>query len=469
LGSAVVALCLGAGIADAGGFYVPEIGARSVAMGGAMAAQDRDPSAIFHNPAGLAGLGDAPEVSVAGAIVLPDLSYYRRPLLDQSTGQMVYFDRVSNENKVAVVPYVGGAFASGVKNLSLGLAVYTPFGATLDYPADGSQRHVVTGISLRTIYVSPAVAYQLPHGFRVGATLSYIYGDLAIDQANALQYVTGNPEIYPNPDPSIEGTSHIEGRDSASFGATLGVQWADPAGRLVVGASLMTPTTLDFEGDALVVNSGINALYDADGQVVQEAGQRTDDVKMSIPLPLIARAGVTWRPRPETSVGLDVNYQRWSKFEALTVDFQGEYDLFQSPGAKLFDVTVENDWRDTWTIRLGGETRPFDPARLPVTLRAGLLYDQSPIDDRHFGLLTPDSDKLGASGGLAWSIAAGSRKIDLDLSYLHVFLRERDIEPGPDGSSGSDGTVLNNPAPSFYYGVTRAAFDILYAAATIRL
>jgi hypothetical protein len=65
----------GASIAHAGGFYVPEIGPRSVAMGGAMAAQDADASAVFHNPAGLVGLAGAAQLQLAGAVLLPDLSY----------------------------------------------------------------------------------------------------------------------------------------------------------------------------------------------------------------------------------------------------------------------------------------------------------------------------------------------------------------------------------------------------------
>src|SRR6476661_1901931 len=47
----------GARNARAGGFYVPEQGARSVGMAGASVAQSGDASAIFHNPAGIAAKG----------------------------------------------------------------------------------------------------------------------------------------------------------------------------------------------------------------------------------------------------------------------------------------------------------------------------------------------------------------------------------------------------------------------------
>jgi long-chain fatty acid transport protein len=469
--SVVVALvastALAPRVARAGGFYVPEIGPRSVAMGGAMAAEDEDASAVFHNPAGLVGLVGTSSVQVAGAAFLPDLSYFRRPVLDPSTGEMVSFDRVGNRNKMAFVPYAGASFATPIAGLELGFAVYAPFGATIEYPLDGAQRQVVTGISLRTIYASPAIAYALPHGFRIGLTLSYIYSDLTLDQANALPYVTGDPEEYPNPDPGLEGTSHVTGKDTASFGATFGAQWRDPAGRLTVGASVMTPTDLEMEGDALVTNAQIGELTDADGNVMQPAGSRRDTVRIAVPLPLVARAGVSYRATPRTHFSLDVNYQRWSTFQKLVVDFQNEVELLPSPGANLYDVTVENRWRDSWTARLGVESRPW---RQPLWLRGGVLADQSPIDDRHFGLLTPDSDKLGVSGGLAWAFTlAGGQRVDVDLSYMHLFLRERNVEPGADGTPGSDGTVLNKPAPSFYEGVTRAAFDVLYVAATVRL
>src|SRR5262245_24551567 len=116
-----------AALAHAGGFYVPEIGPRGVAMGGAMVAQDADPSAVFHNPAGLDGLVGTSEVQVAGGVFLPDLSYFRRPLVDPSTGQMVSFDAVENSNRMAFVPYVGASFATPLPELELGFAVYAPF------------------------------------------------------------------------------------------------------------------------------------------------------------------------------------------------------------------------------------------------------------------------------------------------------------------------------------------------------
>jgi long-chain fatty acid transport protein len=445
--------------ARAGGFYVPEIGARGVAMGAAMTAQDADATAIFHNPAGIAGSDD--QVQVAGDAFFPSVTWFRRPVADPSTGKTVSFAPIDNTNAVIAAPFAGATSRVGKRGLTVGLALYAPFGAAVTYPEDGSQRQVVTGIDLKTIYVSPTAAMRVSDDVRIGASLSWIYSSIALHQRNALPYVTGDPEQYPNPDPGIEGDTAITGTDPASLGATFGVQWR-PAAWLSAGASVMLPTTLHFEGNAVVVNESISMLTDANGNMIQAAGQRSDTVHMTVPLPLVARVGVAARPTPTSLVALDVNWQRWSTFRALVVDFQHEWELLPTPGANLYDVTVENDWRDTWSVRLGGELRPTRP----LALRGGLVYDQSPIDDRHFSLLTPDSDKIGVSAGAAWSWRLGDGQVlDVEAGYMHLFVHERDVDP----AGGSAGTVLNKPAPSFYYGVARARFDIASVSLSFRI
>ena len=56
------------------------------------------------------------------------------------------------------------------------------------------------------------------------------------------------------------------------------------------------------------------------------------------------------------------------------------------------DIVLERNYKDTVSVRLGTEVTPFDSSRHPLKLRAGVLFDQSPIDDRHFSVMTPDSD-----------------------------------------------------------------------------
>lgn len=459
-GVVIAIVCL-LGEARAGGFYVPEIGARAASMGVAVTSDVSDPSATFHNPAGLAH-ADGLQLELSTDLFLPNVTFFRRPLTDPNTGDNLHFAGASNTNKVIAAPFLGASYRVH-DQVTAGLAVMAPFGATLEWPEDGAQRQIVTSIALKTIFISPSVGVKLPGGFSVGVAANVIWGDLVLEQRNAIPYVTGDPEQYPDPQAGIQGDTHIAGRDPFSLGATIGVGWRDE--RLSVGASVMTPVTLHLEGDAHVENSGISPLVDSNNNVLQAAGAREDQVKIRFPLPLVARLGVAYKLAPKWRLGADVNWQRWETQKTLVVDFVHEYELLPTPGAYLYDVRVENQWKNTFSARLGAEAEPFSA---PVTVRAGLLFDQSPVDDRHFSVLTPDSDKLGITAGARYSHKSGAHRFDFDLAAMHLFLAERDVSPAGDGMAGSDGTILNKPAPSFFHGVTRAGFSLITVAVAWR-
>lgn len=449
--------------ADAGGFYVPEIGTRAVGLGAAVVADNAEPSAIFHNPAGLAR-AQGLQLEIATDLFLPRVTFFRRPLTDPNTGANLHFDGVNNTNPVIVAPYLGASLKVADR-VTAGLAIYAPFGATLDFPTTGAQRDIITSIALRTIYVNPAVAVDLPGGWSAGVAANVIWSDLVLEQRNAIPFVTGDPEQYPDPMGALEGSTRITGRDPFSLGATFGVGWHSPDDRVVFGASVMTPVTLHLEGNAHVENETISPLFDANNNVVQPAGARDDQVRIALPLPLVARLGVAMKPSTRLRIEADVNWERWSTFKTLDVDFVHEYPLLPTPGAYLYDVHVVNAWRNSWTARAGVEATPWST---PIALRGGLLWDQSPIDDRHFSVMTPDSNKIGVTAGGRWSKPYGRGRLDLDLGAMHLFMSERDIAPASDGSPGSDGTILNKPAPSFFHGVTRAGIDLISFAVAWR-
>jgi long-chain fatty acid transport protein len=452
-----ITLWLLPGAALAGGFYVPEIGGRAVGMAGAMTAESADPSAVFHNPAGLAGL-QGTQLQLSGDLVLPDVVHFRRPARDPNSGGEIAFAGVSNQNRAAGIPFLGASFDAG-HDLVAGFGAYVPFGATLEFPATGAQRFVVTRVSLRALYLGPAVAYRITPRLSVGASISYIHAALDLRQRNALPFVTGDPEATPNPDPGVEGDTVIDTQDPFSLGATIGVQFGRRDEPFTLGLSVMAPTTLDLAGDVTITNPSIMQIEG------RPAGRRDDQVKLQLALPLIVRAGVALRPLDRLSLAVDVNWQRWSTSRELRLDFAQEPPLLLTPGATLFDVVMENRWKDTLSVRAAANATPF--ASLPLEVRAGILYDQSPIDDRHYDVLTPDADKIGVSAGASYALSVGSRSLRMDLAFMRLFLRERDVAPGPQGP-GSDRTILNKPAPSFFHGVTRARLTLLALSATLQ-
>lgn len=466
--------------ARAGGFYVPEQGARAVGMADAVVASPSEVTGIFHNPASLSTVGRL-GAEVGGLVVFPSFTFFRAPATDPfapSPAQAtIDFPASKNTNKVGAVPFMGVASNLGVENLGVGVAVYVPFGADLAFPVDGAQREVVTSISLKSIHVTPTVAYRFFDRLSVGAGLSYVNSSFTLEQRNATPFVLGNPNDFPNPPAATEGPTRIQATDSLKFSATFGVLYADPDDRFAIGASVMLPTKLDLRGTVDVQNADITAMSDAQGNPLP-AGQRTDDAALTIRLPAIGRLGVLVKPVPRVALEADVNYQAWSSTQTQTIFFAHHYPLFPQPGAQMNDIVLERSYHDTVSVRVGAEVAPLPSPRTPLKLRAGVLYDQSPIDDRHFDLLTPDSDKWGISGGAGYAWKLGERTwLGLDLSYMHVFYAERDVGPATIGTDpatqqsvpGSTGTILNKPASSFYYGTTRASVDLLALSVSLKI
>ena len=466
--------------AQAGGFYVPEQGARSVGMADAVAAAPGEPSGIFHNPASLSTVGTV-DAEAGGLLVFPSFRFFRAPATDpfapspdQAT---VDFATVKNTNAAGVVPSLFVAGNLGVKNLGVGIGMYVPFGADLAFPVDGAQREVVTAISLKSIHVTPTIAYRFFDRLSVGAGLSYVNSSFTLEQRNATPFILGNPNDFPNPQPTSEGPTRIAASDSLKFSATFGVLYADPDDRFSIGASLMLPTKLDLRGTVDVANPDITALNDAQGNPLP-AGQRSDAAALSIWLPAIGRLGVLVKPAANVAIEADVNYQAWSSTRTETIFFEHHYPLFPQPGAQMNDVVLERNYRDTVSLRLGTEVTALDAPRARLKLRAGVLFDQSPIDDRHFDLLTPDSDKVGLTGGAGYALKLGDKTwLGFDVAYLRVFYAERDVGPATIGTDptaqqsvpGSAGTILNKPASSFYDGVTRAYVDLLAMTVSLKI
>ena len=141
----------------------------------------------------------------------------------------------------------------------------------------------------------------------------------------------------------------------------------------------MTPVKLHMEGDARVENPAISGLFDDNNQQLQPPGVRTDQIKVAIPLPLVARVGVAAQLASHVRGEVDVNWTRWSSFQSLDIDFVHEYYLLQTPGANLYDVHVANDWHDSWTARVRRRGRAVrEPARVARRSRLRPEPDRRP-------------------------------------------------------------------------------------------
>jgi len=331
-------------LAHAGGYDTPMLySARHMGMGGTAIGYVDDPSAIFHNPAGLG--------QIAHGEVLGDFSLLLGKI-HASPGNYGAAQNVDSDLTVAPFFLVGGAYRIQ-KYLVLGVGVYpiASAGATFHYPTLVAGGRVEDHTELLFLEASPALSFNPLPNLRFG--LGYRFTYVKLDR------FTGANGRDPSIDFSVKGENF--------FGIRLGAQWA-PLPWWQVGAVFRNKVTTK------VTNSS--------GVAVNE---RYTDISTRFTLPAKLGAG--------TRVDLD----RFGVRGGVAVDFEYDFNS-QNKGDPLLGTdsmgqpaSVSNifAWKDSQTIRVGLEYRVWHEGDVDhVPLRVGYVYDTrvaNPHDPTAFG------------------------------------------------------------------------------------
>jgi long-chain fatty acid transport protein len=372
--------------AQAAGFAIFEQGARGMGFAGAFTAQARDPSAIFHNPAGIAFLkGQQVYVGVTGV----------HPSSDFVGTEPFPGPSAFETGDVGILPvpnlYYTNTFT---ERLSFGVGIHAPFGLETAWadPDVYTGRFISQKASLSGIAINPTVAYKLADRLSVGAGI-----DVRLSKISLQRRV---PLVDPFAQQVIDAAQVDLDSDMATgIGFNLGVlarlddEWS-------VGASYRHKVTADYTGEGVftLLPTG-NAQLDARVAVAVPPG--AVPVETSITFPGFASAGVAWSPGDWTLEG-DVNWYQWSTFDQLTLDFTRDE----------LDTVIEEEYTSSWQFRFGAERR------LDATwaVRGGYFYDQSPAPTESVSPLLPDADRHGFCLGGSWT--RGGLRLDAASWYI---------------------------------------------------
>ena len=131
------------------------------------------------------------------------------------------------------------------------------------------------------------------------------------------------------------------------------------------------------------------------------------DAKGSITLPDSFSVGVSFRPDEKWTMELGAVATMWSAYDQITIEYK---DMEDTP-------TIHNkkEYKDTIRANFGAEYQ-FIPK---LFVRAGYVYDKSPINEHEMDTLVPVDDRhIGSIGfgykGETWSA---------DIAYAHIFGR----------------------------------------------
>lgn len=387
--------CVLAASAFGAGFSIFEQGAKASGMAGAFAATADDPSAVFYNPAGLAQQRRLSAYAGATFINFSN-EFSGDPNSPVTSGTEGKYNRHTfiPPNLYAVIP-IG-------ENLTFGFGSYAAWGLRTDWAEPWVGRYISSDADLKTMSFNPSLAWQTSDGrLALGGGVEYRRGRVFL-AANRLAL---NPFSGRIVDVANTRLASDYGDD---IGWNVGILYK-PTDRLRFGATYRADMDLELEGRAEInpIPTG-NAQLDA---VILSQLPPNQAINTVFPFPAVASVGIAFMPTPNLDVEFDVTHMTWSRFKALTVNFE------TTPAAGF--TRVQN-WEDSSAYRLGANYK----ATADWDVRLGVVYDENPQPAEAVSPLLPDSDRVGATFGAGFH--RGPWIIDGAAFVLHFLDRDTD-------------------------------------------
>ncbi|WP_177748771.1 outer membrane protein transport protein [Candidatus Avelusimicrobium fimicolum] len=353
------------------GFALYEYSARGTAMGGATVANKAEPASLAVNPALITEL-DGTQAQLGLTVVTANA---KTTVAGQQRGL---------KNDVWYLPnfYVTQKWSDQV---SVGLGGFSRYGLGGEYKNwetwAGSQ--LAYKVKLETFSFTPTIAVKANDEFSVAMGL----------EAMVIGF-TQNSTLMPGP--AANATAYEISGSGVSWGGNFSFiyrpEWAE---KWSLGAMYRTKIKQNLNGR---IHAGMEYaarnIFD-------------DDAKGAITLPDSLTAGVSFRPTEDLILEAGIVGTFWSAYDQILIEYS---DRESTP-------TIHNkkDYKDTYRLNLGAEYN-LNPN---WAVRAGYVFDKSPINKHEMDTLVPVDDRHIASVGAGYHNDTWS----VDLSYSHIFAK----------------------------------------------
>ena len=224
--------------------------------------------------------------------------------------------------------------------LKLGLAVYTPFGSTVEWEEGWVGRFALTRLQLRAIFFQPTVSFRINDKIGIGAGFVYSYGTVNLQKDLPLQFQDGT---YGHAE--LAGTGH-------GFGYNVGLYFK-PTSSLSLGLTYRSQVNMSI--------SDGTATFTVPSSLEENFPNGT--FASSLPLPQVLTFGVGYEPNKHIGVALDINYVGWNAYDTLGFDYATNTEsLEDTRSARKYDNAV--------ALRLG----MYYSIKVNLFIRLGLAY-----------------------------------------------------------------------------------------------
>jgi long-chain fatty acid transport protein len=361
------------------GFQVNLQGQVQQGMGGAGTACMQDASSLFFNPGGASFVrGTSFNVGVTP-------TFARGAFMDDKTHE------VSRTNSPVSTPFAAyGLFEmKDSARLKMGLAVYTPFGSTVQWEDNWTGRFALTRLELRAIFVQPTISYKITKLIGIGAGIVYATGKVNLQKDIPLTDANGN-----------YGHAELSGK-AQGFGFNVGIYFT-PIEKISIGVTYRSKVKMAVNnGQAnFTVPAGVSTNF-PDGSF-----------KSELPLPSVTSLGLGFKPTNKLDFALDINYLGWKAYDTLSFDYMNNT-------TSLVDTKSARMYKNTFAFRGGVQYKPTGA----FVARLGLAYGITPVQDGYVTPETPDANRVNYTAGIGYHIG---KHLDIDASFLFTHLKRTD-------------------------------------------
>jgi long-chain fatty acid transport protein len=378
-----------------GGFLIYEHGAAAMAMGGAFVAIANNPTAVFHNPAGIAWL-EGTQVSVGTTLIMPkatlDMPY--APLINPA-----YSDSYEAKKQLF---YPSTAYITHKLSdkIVAGFGFFSPYGLGTEWSEPNAVtfplRYLSTKDDMKTFVFNPVIAYKVSDKFSLGVGVAYIRSTIKFNLVQAVDLRLYGGSIYEVP------TSITDGKGSG-WGWNAGALFKGE--KVSLGLNFRSGFKIDFTGDITLDRTNVPTTPISPTLTLRDLVPTGGSVATSFNFPSVFCAGVAFSLTPKLLLSADINYVFWNTYDKfdIAIDFPAPY-----PDQKQ---TFLENWDISTLFRAGVQYQLNEK----LALRGGFLYDQTPQPTDTMDPILPDADRMAFTAGFGYKV--GKFVIDVAGQY----------------------------------------------------
>jgi long-chain fatty acid transport protein len=374
----------------AAGYGVYEWSARGNALGGAMVARDADPSAVAYNPAAITDLpGD--QLQIGMTAIAPTATM---DAVDPALDDMDMADSIWSLPTLYYTRQLSDHYW-------FGLGMFSRVGLGTEYEDEDTWigRYNCSYAAIKSLSITPTMALKFSDAFSLAVGLDATYLDFGYN-------TTIDPSRVNDPQTTATDIHQEISADGWAYGMSLGARYR-PFDWLAFGILWRSEIQLEVDGD---VDFSQKGLINPSAVGLNDTG-----VSGTEPVPESVTMGVMVKPMDRLSLEFDAAWTKWSSYKTLVINYDDP--LF----GVLGKAEADKNWTNTWRFEFGAEYALTDA----LDLRAGYVYDQSPVNDDHEDFAVPCTDRQIVTMGVGWDV---TESWTVDASYGYLWMTDRDYE-----------------------------------------